>query len=68
VTALLYTDTAERDLTRISLRIAQTILVLHDGSLNAFASIARIWRGSRIWGVLDRMFIQGSARWRTDHT
>jgi hypothetical protein len=46
----------------------QTILVLHDGSLNAFASIARIWRDSRIWGVLDRMFIPGSARWRTDHT
>jgi hypothetical protein len=46
----------------------QTILVLHDGSLNAFAIIARIWRDSRIWGVLDRMFIPGSARWRTDHT
>jgi hypothetical protein len=45
-----------------------TILVLHDGSLNAFAGIVRISRDFRLWDALDRTFIARSARWRMDHT
>ena len=43
-TALLYTDAAERDLTRISYVSPQTTLVRHDGLLNAFASTAHLAR------------------------